>query len=69
VQARGAVVEIEHPALGTIRVPRPSPQFGTTPSRVRSVDRAIGVDNDAVYADWLGLEPAAIDDLRVAGTI
>jgi crotonobetainyl-CoA:carnitine CoA-transferase CaiB-like acyl-CoA transferase len=68
-QARGAIVEIEHPLLGTIRIPRPSPQFSTTPSRVRSVDRALGADNDAVYAEWLGLGPPALDALRAAGII
>ena len=56
-QSRRAVLEVDDPAWGTVRVPNPSPRLSATPGTVHWVARALGADNDRVYADWLGLGP------------
>ena len=68
-QARQAVIEVAHPLLGTVRVPRPSPRLSATPAEVRSVDRRLGEDNAEVYAEWLGLDAPTIDALDADGVI
>ncbi len=61
---RHAVLELDDPVLGTVRVPQPVPRFSRTPSQVRSVGGELGADNDAVYAEWLDLGPAELQRLR-----
>lgn len=61
---RQAVVEIDDPVLGTVRLPHPAPRFGRTPSRVRSMGGGLGADNDAVYGEWLGLGRSDLQRLR-----
>jgi crotonobetainyl-CoA:carnitine CoA-transferase CaiB-like acyl-CoA transferase len=68
-RARGAVLELQHPTLGVVRVPRPSPRLSVTPAGVRSVDRALGQDNAEVYAEWLGLDAAQLGSLGRDGVI
>ena len=66
---RGMLERIAHPELGEIVVP-------TTPLRLHGAAKvatlpspAIGQHNAEVYAGWLGLAPAEIDDLRRNGVI
>jgi formyl-CoA transferase len=67
--ARGAVVEIDDPALGPVRLPGPFPRLSATPAEVRWVARELGADNAAVYPEWLGLDPAELDRLGADGII
>jgi crotonobetainyl-CoA:carnitine CoA-transferase CaiB-like acyl-CoA transferase len=69
VRARGAVVEIDDPRLGPVRVPHPVPRFSRTPSAVRSVGGDLGADNEAVYFEWLGLGPEELNRLRTGHVI
>jgi len=66
---RGAVTEIVDPLFGPVHLPGPTPRLAATPGRVRWVSRDLGADNDAVYAEWLDMDPAQLDRLRSAGVV
>jgi formyl-CoA transferase len=55
VQARGAVVEVDDPRVGTVRIPRPAPRLSETPGEIRWTARPLGADTAAVLEEWLGL--------------
>jgi crotonobetainyl-CoA:carnitine CoA-transferase CaiB-like acyl-CoA transferase len=57
---------VEDPDLGKVRVPHPTPRLSRTPGEVRWVARALGADNDTVYADWIGLRAEELQQLREA---
>ena len=53
VRARGSVLMVEDPDLGTVVLPAPVARLDTTPGTIRWLGRDIGADNDAVLDDWL----------------
>jgi crotonobetainyl-CoA:carnitine CoA-transferase CaiB-like acyl-CoA transferase len=55
VRARGSLVEVEDPELGSLTLVAPSPRLGATPAAVRHTGPALGEHNVEVYAEWLGL--------------
>jgi crotonobetainyl-CoA:carnitine CoA-transferase CaiB-like acyl-CoA transferase len=69
VNARGCVVEYEHPVFGTVRTTR-SP-FRLTPTGTAEPRRApfLGEDTDQVLARVCGYGPERIADLRAAGAL
>ncbi len=68
-RARQAVIELDHPVFGVVRVPRPAPRLSATPGDVRSVDRGLGQDNAEVYAEWLGIDEAELESLGRQGAL
>jgi formyl-CoA transferase len=68
-RARDAVVEVDDPDAGMVRLPHPTPRLAATPGRVRWTARPLGADNERVYREWLGLDAAAVDGLRRAEVI
>ena len=68
-RARQAVLEVDDPELGPVRLPHPTPRLSATPGKVRWTARALGADNDSVYPDWLSLDAADLARLRQAGVI
>jgi crotonobetainyl-CoA:carnitine CoA-transferase CaiB-like acyl-CoA transferase len=45
------------------------PRFYDTPGAVRHTGRPLGADNQQVYGDVLGLDPARLEELRKKGVI
>jgi formyl-CoA transferase len=59
-RARGDVIHLDDPDLGTIPMPAVIPKLSSTPGRVEYAGPRLGQHNDVVYRDLLGLP----DDLR-----
>ena len=69
VKARGALMEIDHPRAGRIRVVAPVVRMSATPAAVRTPSPALGEHTEEVLRGFLGLSPAAIAELRAARVI
>ncbi|KRC51978.1 LysR family transcriptional regulator [Leifsonia sp. Root227] len=69
IAARGMVQEIDHPTLGTLRLPGSPIKMSATPPTVRKAPPLAGEDNDYVYGAILGLSADEIDRLRHEGAI
>ena len=69
LRARGTWVTVDDPDLGAMTVQAPVAVMSETPGRIEHLGRHLGADNDAVYADLLGLDATRIAELRAAGTI
>jgi formyl-CoA transferase len=68
--AREALVEVEHPRWGPIKMQNCFPRLSETPSSVRSpAPRSVGMHNDEVYGEWLGLGPEQLSALKERGSI
>jgi len=66
--ARDMLVEVDHPTLGTLRLPGVVPKFSLTPGSVRSAGARLGEHNDEVYSA-LGLTADEIAELSEQGII
>lgn len=64
IDARGMIVEAEHPSLGTIRMPANPIHMEKTPPTVRKAPPQAGEDNEHVYRDILGLSADEFAALR-----
>ena len=69
LRARGTYLTVDDPDFGPTTVQAPVAQLTATPGRVAHLGRALGADNEAVYRDVLGLDPARIAALRADGVI
>ena len=68
--AREAIIDLEHPRWGTLKMQNVFPKLSKTPGRVRHAAPAtVGQDNAAVYAGVLGLSPQEMADLQARGVI
>jgi crotonobetainyl-CoA:carnitine CoA-transferase CaiB-like acyl-CoA transferase len=65
---RGTIVEMNHPTVGRMRLPRPIAQFSATPSTIRFLAPTFGQHTDEVLAE-LGRSKATIASLRENGAI
>ncbi len=69
-QAREAIIGVPHPRWGEVKMQNVFPKLSATPGNVRRrAPDSIGQDNDAVYGELLGLDAAALADLRGRGII
>jgi crotonobetainyl-CoA:carnitine CoA-transferase CaiB-like acyl-CoA transferase len=68
VRAMGALVELQHPAGGAMRQPRPPGQFHDTPAGLHRASPGLGEHTDEVLAE-LGRTAAEIAALRDAGVV
>jgi crotonobetainyl-CoA:carnitine CoA-transferase CaiB-like acyl-CoA transferase len=69
IAAREMLVEMEHPALGTLVLPGSPVKLSRTPASFRLPPPLVGEHNDAVYGGLLGLDPSEIAELRASGAI
>lgn len=69
IATREMLVEIEHPILGPLVVTGLPVKLSATPGSVRKAPPMVGEDNDHVYGDVLGFNPAEIAELRASGAI
>ncbi len=63
LQARGAIVDVEHPDAGQLKMLRPWIRFNEHETEIEHAGRAVGHDNYEVFGE-LGLSPEAVDELR-----
>jgi len=70
VRARGMTVAMDHPlAPGPIDLIASPLRLSATPVSYRHAPPTLGQHTDAVLADWLGLDGAAVAALRAAGAV
>lgn len=68
VIARGVLIDVPDPAIGTVRMPAPTPRLTATPPAVRWTGPPLGAHNREVYAG-LGIDEAELETLRHDGII
>jgi formyl-CoA transferase/CoA:oxalate CoA-transferase len=69
VKARQALVEMDHPRVGNVRMVGAPVRLSETPGSVRTPAPMLGEHTDRVLTDLLGLDSAEIASLRAAGAI
>lgn len=67
--ARGNIVEMPHPTLGTIKMPGITPVFSETPGEIKWVGPGLGEHNREIYAELLGLDDTQLQELNNKGVI
>lgn len=68
-QARGAIATLDHPKIGALKMPAPSPRLSGTPARAVQAAPELGAHNTLVYGGMLGLDDAELGRLQSAGLI
>ncbi|MPZ44126.1 MAG: CoA transferase [Betaproteobacteria bacterium] len=69
VKARGALVDVEHPRLGKVRVAGPAVRLSATPASVRSASPLLGQHTREVLTEMLAMTAREIDELYAAGAL
>ena len=64
VQARGLRIDLPHAVAGSVGLVANPIRFSASPVSYRQAPPTLGADSAAVLADWLGLGPHEIADLR-----
>jgi formyl-CoA transferase len=68
-EARGSIATLDHPKIGALKMPAPSPRMSGTPACAMNAAPVLGAHNDEVYGSLLGLDAQAIAGLRAGGHI
>ena len=68
-KARAAIVTMQHPTLGELRMQNVAPRLSATPGRVRTSAPELGQHNDEVYLKLLGLPADRYAALKAARII
>ena len=68
-KAREAIVDVEHPDFGLIKMQNLAPRLSDTPGAVRHVGPTLGEDNDYVLSGLLGFDDDEKARLKDAGII
>ncbi len=67
--ARDAIVSLDHPRWGNLKMQNSFPKMSGTPGSVRSIaPQTVGEDNEEIYGS-LGLSLRELADLKASGTI
>lgn len=69
LRARGAVVEVAHPDLGTVEYAQSPHRLAKTPGRVRRPAARLGQHTLEVLREWLGLDDRELETLATAGAL
>jgi crotonobetainyl-CoA:carnitine CoA-transferase CaiB-like acyl-CoA transferase len=69
VQARGSIVAVPDPELGTVRMQNVVARLSATPGAVRWAGRPKGADNREIYGERLGLRTEDLARLQEQGVI
>jgi formyl-CoA transferase len=62
--ARNAIVEVPHPAFGTLKMQNVAPKLSETPGGIRAPSPELGQHNDEVYLKLLGLSGPRYEELK-----
>jgi crotonobetainyl-CoA:carnitine CoA-transferase CaiB-like acyl-CoA transferase len=62
--AREAIVTVQHPTYGDLKMQNVAPKLSETPGKIRSIAPGLGEHNDQVYLEILGLSAARYDELK-----
>jgi crotonobetainyl-CoA:carnitine CoA-transferase CaiB-like acyl-CoA transferase len=65
IRARGNFIEFDHAKAGKVVVPNVLPRLSETPGEIRTLGPALGEHSDSVLKEYLGLDEAEIEQLRV----
>lgn len=63
-KSRENIIEIEHPRLGTIKMPGVVPKFSETPGTVRNVGPDLGENTTEILKELVGLSEEKINELK-----
>ena len=66
---RGTLQWIDHPQFGRVVLQHSPMRYDGTPLLPLTPSSALGAENRAVYAGWLGLSDRDVDDLTRDGVI
>jgi crotonobetainyl-CoA:carnitine CoA-transferase CaiB-like acyl-CoA transferase len=69
IAAREMMVDVEHPALGSLRIPGIPIKLGATPGTIRKAPPTVGEDNEQIYCGLLGRSAEDLARLRADGVI
>jgi crotonobetainyl-CoA:carnitine CoA-transferase CaiB-like acyl-CoA transferase len=69
VKAIDAITTIKDEDLGPLKMQNVMFRLSQSPGSIRFTGRRLGQDNERVYGDRLGLDPALIAELRADGAI
>jgi crotonobetainyl-CoA:carnitine CoA-transferase CaiB-like acyl-CoA transferase len=69
VKAIDAITTIQDEDLGSLRMQNVMFRLSESPGSIRFAGRRLGQDNEQVYRERLGLDPARIAELRAEGAI
>lgn len=67
VKARGALVSMDHPTAGKVRMAGPSVRLSGTPGSIRTPSPKLGQHTEEVMRDLLGMSADEIAGMRAAG--
>jgi formyl-CoA transferase len=67
--AREAIVSVEHPVFGPVRMQNAFPKLSATPGKVRWPGPALGQHTNEVLAEKAGLTSERLGELKAAGVI
>ncbi len=68
-KARQAIVDVDHPEFGKMKMQNVAPRLSETPGAVRHVGPTLGADNDYVFGELLKITEDKQRALREAGII
>jgi crotonobetainyl-CoA:carnitine CoA-transferase CaiB-like acyl-CoA transferase len=68
-RARGNLVEVPDPVMGSVKMQDVVPKLSLTPGSVRSSGPLLGQHNEEVYRDLLGLSQEEMARLKQEGAI
>lgn len=69
IEHREMISEIEHPVIGSLKIPNSPIKMGKSPPTIRRAPPLLGEHSDEVYSQILGMSTEAIADLRERGAI
>ncbi|PFG29910.1 CaiB/BaiF CoA transferase family protein [Paramicrobacterium agarici] len=64
IAAREMMVDVEHPVLGTLKLPGIPVKLSATPGSIRKAPPLVGEDNDFIFGTLLGYSDERIQELR-----
>jgi formyl-CoA transferase len=69
VLARELFVDVEHPRIGKVKIPRTPLNLSETPSKVKWINSSLGYHNKEVYGGILKCSEEEIAKLQEEGVI
>jgi formyl-CoA transferase len=67
--ARDAIVTVDHPVFGPVRMQNVFPKLSNTPGEVRWPGPPLGAHTQEVLRDWAGVTPQTFADLLARGVV